>query len=109
MGPAPVIAESSSHRFCVSTLNNSAGVSKLMNAPCGRPSKARRKRRLASSRDETSKVTVRMSGPPEVDVFPEVGEQLRWGGEGIGGLLLAKVLVISLAGLVVIAPDADAV
>lgn len=61
-GPAPVSAESNSQRFCVSTLNNSAGVSKLMKAPCGRPpSKARSTRALASSRDETSKVMVRMS------------------------------------------------
>jgi len=74
-GEAPVSIERRSHRFCVSALKRSAGVSKLMNSPCGSPSKARKRRRLVSSRDETSEVTVRISRSPAVDFGPGVVEQ----------------------------------
>src|SRR6185503_8367855 len=105
-GPAPVSAESNSHRFWVSTLNSRAGVSKLMKAPCGSPSKARRKRRSTSSRDETSRVTVRISGPPVIDSLPKIGEELSGCSERIGALLLADVPVVPFSGFVVKAEHA---
>src|SRR6202023_4072355 len=56
-------------RFCVSTLNKRAGVSKLMKAPWRWPSNARRTRWPVSSREDTSKVTVVISRSPEADVI----------------------------------------
>jgi hypothetical protein len=58
---------------------------------------------IASSREETSKVTVRMSGSPAVHVIPEVLKQSCGRREDVRHLLSPDVLVVPLACLVVVA------
>lgn len=62
IGPCPAKTLSNSQRFAVRTFHSNSGVAKLIRACCFLPLKAASARRVTSSRDATSRVTVFIFG-----------------------------------------------